>query len=229
MATRKQHAERREDALSRERIVDAAVELLDVTGEGGLTFRALAAHLKTGPGAIYWHVANKDDLLVAATDAVLAPTLAAEAAGDTPEDVIRTVALGVFDAIDAHPWVGTQLSRNPTQPALLQIFERIGQQVRALGVPLAAQFTAASTVLHFILGVGGQNAANARVLEGTTNRTDFLDTVSAAWASLDPGEFPFTRDVADQLRDHDDREQFLGGIDLILAGTVPRPAPAPDA
>ncbi|MEO6086647.1 MAG: TetR family transcriptional regulator [Umezawaea sp.] len=228
MVTRK-HAERREDALSRERIVGAAVELLDVTGEGGLTFRALAAHLKTGPGAIYWHVANKDALLVAATDAVLLPTLAAEAAGDTPADVIRTVALGVFDAIDAHPWVGTQLSRNPTQPAMLRIFERIGQQVQALGVPLTAQFTAASTVLHFILGVGGQNAANARVLEGTTNRTDFLETVSAAWAGLDPDEYPFTRDVADQLRDHDDREQFLDGIDLILAGTVPRPAPAPDA
>src|SRR3954470_15595882 len=55
MATRKRPAERREDALSRERIVGAAIELLDVMGEGGLTFRALAAHLKTGPGAIYWH------------------------------------------------------------------------------------------------------------------------------------------------------------------------------
>jgi hypothetical protein len=42
--------------------------------------------------------------------------------------------------------------------------------------------------------------------------------VSAAWASLDPGEYPFTRTVADQLRDHDDRVQFLDGIDLILAG-----------
>jgi hypothetical protein len=42
--------------------------------------------------------------------------------------------------------------------------------------------------------------------------------VSAAWADLDPGEYPFTRNVADQLRDHDDRVQFLDGVDLILAG-----------
>ena len=35
---------------------------------------------------------------------------------------------------------------------------------------------------------------------------------------LDPDDYPFTRAVAAQLRDHDDREQFLAGIDLILAG-----------
>lgn len=226
MATRTRNTERRADALSRERIVDAAVELLDVEGESGLTFRALAAHLKTGPGALYWHVANKNELLVAATDAVLAHAMAAEVADDSPEEAIRAIALGVFDAIDAHRWVGTQLSHNPTQPAMLQVFERIGRQVQVLGVPLFAQFTVASTVLNFILGVGGQNAANARALEGTTNRSDFLETVSAAWANLDPGEYPFTRNVAGELRDHDDREQFLAGIDLILAGisSLARPA-----
>src|SRR5690349_12694079 len=45
MTTRPRHPERREDALSRERIVGAAVELLDDKGESGLTFRALAAQL----------------------------------------------------------------------------------------------------------------------------------------------------------------------------------------
>lgn len=218
MATTKRPAERRGDALSRERIVGAAVELLDVAGEGGLTFRALAASLKTGSGAIYWHVANKSELLVAATDAVLTDAMAAEAAGDTPENAIRAVALGVFDAIDAHPWVGSELTHAPPPPAVLRIFERIGRQVQVLGVPASAQFTAASTVLNFIVGVGGQNAANARVFEGVTNRTDFLTVVSASWAALDPDEFPFTRGVADELREHDDREQFLEGIDLILAG-----------
>jgi AcrR family transcriptional regulator len=218
MTTRTRQAERREDALSKERIVSAAIELLDVTGEDGLTFRALAARLETGSGAIYWHVANKSELLIAATDAALATTMVAEAADVGPEEALRAVALGVFDAIDAHPWVGTQLSRNPSQPTMLRIFERIGRQVQALGVPPPAQFTAASTVLNFILGVGGQNAANARGLAGTTNRTDYLKTVSAAWASLDPGQYPFTRNVADQLREHDDRVEFLNGINLILTG-----------
>ena len=48
-----------------------------------------------------------------------------------------------------------------------------------------------------------------------TNRTAFLESVSA---DLDPDDFSFTRTVAGRLRDHDDREQFLAGIDLILAG-----------
>ena len=58
-------APRREHSLSRDRIVDVAIELLDAEGESGLTFRALAGRLATGPGAIYWHVANKGELLTA--------------------------------------------------------------------------------------------------------------------------------------------------------------------
>jgi AcrR family transcriptional regulator len=221
MVNRTRNTERREDALSRERIVDAAVELLDVAGEGGLTFRALAAHLKTGPGAIYWHVANKGELLAAAADAVLTRAMAAD---DTSEDGIRAVALGVFDAIDEHPWVGTQLTSAPSQAPLLRIFERIGRQVQALGVPAAAHFTAASAVLNYIVGVGRQNAANARAHQGGLGRKDFLETAADAWASLDPDEYPFTRNVADQLRNHDDRAEFLAGVELILAGIASQSA-----
>jgi hypothetical protein len=70
--------------------------------------------------------------------------------------------------------------------------------------------------------VGGQNAANARDHRPDTTRAEFLDTVSTAWANLDPDEYAFTRSVADQLRDHDDREEFLAGIDIILDGIAAR-------
>ncbi|GHJ42949.1 TetR family transcriptional regulator [Catellatospora sp. TT07R-123] len=216
MAGGAQDTGRRGDALSRERIVAAAVALLDTAGEGGLTFRALSTQLKTGPGAIYWHVANKDELLAAATGAVLAD--ATTTAQGAPEDAIRAVALGVFDAIDDHPWIGTQLARAPAQPVMRQIFERIGRQVQALGVPAGDQFTSASALLNYILGVGGQNAANARTQQSGTDRTALLETESAVWANLDPDEYPFLRDIAGQLADHDDRAQFLAGVDLILAG-----------
>ncbi|MFI6930106.1 TetR/AcrR family transcriptional regulator [Streptomyces sp. NPDC050287] len=218
MATRTRRPERREEPLSRERIVEAAIELLDTAGEGGLTFRALADRLTTGPGAIYWHVTGKDELLTAATDAVVARALTPDTVGTKPRETIRALALGVFDAIDAHPWIGTQLARAPAQSPLLRVFEGIGRQVQALGVPHAAQFTAASALLNYILGVGGQNAANARGSRPDMNRTEFLDTVSASWANLDPDEYAFTRSVAGQLRDHDDRAEFVAGIDLILSG-----------
>ena len=224
MATRTRRSERRTEALSRERIVEAAVELLDAAGEGGLTFRALTERLATGPGAIYWHVANKGELLDAATDAVVVAALAIEPAEfpDSPQDEIRAVALGLFDAIDEHPWLATQLSaqlsRSPWGSVTPRIFESIGRQVRALGVPEGSWFTATSALVHYILGAAGQNAANARVHGPDVDRAEFLDAVSTAWEELDPDDYPFTRAVADQLREHDDREQFLAGIDLILTG-----------
>ena len=218
MATTAKRTERRTDALSKERIVEAATEILDAGGEGALTFRALAARLATGAGAIYWHVASKDDLLAATADDVIARVMTNVVSGAEPRDAIRAVAMGVFDAIDAHPWVGAQLSREPWQSAMLQIFEGVGSPLQALGVPPAAQFDCASALVIHVLGLAGQYAAAARLLPPDTDRSAFLANVAAQWAQLDPAQYPFVRQVATQLPGHDDREQFLAGIDLILAG-----------
>jgi AcrR family transcriptional regulator len=222
-------AQRRTEALSRERIVEAAVELLDTAGEGGLTFRVLTERLATGAGAIYWHVANKGELLAAATDAVVTSALKPGGSQASPQDEIRAVALGLFDAIDAHSWLATQLSaqfsRRPWGSVTPRIFERIGRQVRALGVPESDWFTATSALVHYILGAAAQNAANAasaRELDPGVDRAGFLDAAATAWEELDPDDYPFTRAVAAQMREHDDREQFLGGVDLVLAGITTR-------
>jgi hypothetical protein len=45
--------------------------------------------------------------------------------------------------------------------------------------------------------------------------------VSKAWAELDPDDYSFTRAVADQMREHDDRAEFLAGITLVLAASPP--------
>jgi AcrR family transcriptional regulator len=208
------------DALSRKRIIDAAIALLDSSGEDGLTFRALSETLSTGAGAIYWHVANKGELLDAACDGVVAHTLAAPAAGKPdPQAAIRAIGLGLFDAIDAHPWVGAQLARAPSRMPMVRILEAIGSQVRALGVPRGLEWSGGSALLNYILGVAGQNAANRQLArEQSLVRDDFLASVAAQWAALDPDAYPFTRSIAGQLRDHDDRADFLAGIDLILAG-----------
>lgn len=207
-----------QDGLSRDRIVETAIAMLDAGGESGLTFRALSTRLKTGPGAIYWHVANKDELLAAATGAVLADVLRGDEADTTPQDAIRAIALGMFDAIDRHPWIGNQLAGLASRSAALRIIERIGQQVQALGGPPDGQFFAASALFSYILGVAGQNAANARARVPGTSRAELLGAEADLWAGLGAAEFPFLRGVAAQLGDHDDREQFLAGIDLILAG-----------
>ena len=217
VTTRARRSERRTDALSKERIVETAIEILDADGENALTFRALTTRLATGAGAIYWHVANKNELLTAAADDVIAAVMAGVVDTSEPAETIRAIALGLFDAIDAHPWVGAQLAPEPWT-GLLQIFEGVGVQIQALGVPPAAQFNSASALVNYILGVAGQNAANARVEVGGGDRTAFLAKVADRWTERDPVDYPFAHQVAPQLRDHDDREQFLAGIDLILAG-----------
>ena len=210
---------RRTDGLSKEVIVQAAAAILDDGGEAALTFRALTARLSTGYGAIYHHVANKSDLLAAATDAVIARVVSDAVAEGEPREALRTVSLGLFDAIDAHPWVGAQLSREPWRPALMEIYERIGRLLEALEVPAEALFDAAGALVNYVLGVAGQNAANARLLASDeADRSAFLATVSAQWASLDPEEYPFVHRAATHLREHDDRAQFLAGVDIFLAG-----------
>jgi AcrR family transcriptional regulator len=219
MMKKARSSRRREESLSRETIIEASIELLDQNGEGGLTFRTLSERLATGAGAIYWHVANKSNLLTACCDAIVARTMEARVAGATPKAIIRALALDLFDAIDAHPWVGSALTSPSGQRPMVRIFEGIGQQVRALGVPEEEQWATASALLSYILGVGGQNAANGQLArEHDLDRDEFLEAMATAWSQLDPDEYPFARSVAGQLRAHDDRMDFLAGIDLILKG-----------
>jgi AcrR family transcriptional regulator len=206
MAKKTRSSPRREDSLSRDRIIEASIAILDGSGEDGLTFRALSERLATGPGAIYWHVPNKGDLLTAACDAIIARAMNAPLVGATPQAIIRTLALGMFDAIDAHPWVGSALTRAPGQLPMVRILERIGRQVRALGVPDEEQWATVGALLNYILGVGAQNAANGQL--GRTrgiDRSDFLDAVATTWSQLDPDAYAFTRSMAAHLRGHDDR------------------------
>jgi AcrR family transcriptional regulator len=216
-------SQRREESLSREQIIEASIELLDGGGEGGLTFRTLSERLATGPGAIYWHIANKSDLMTAACDAIIARTmpapLASSTRGMTPHAPIRLLALAMFDAIDAHPWVGSALTRAPGESPMVRIVERIGQLIQALGVPKKEHWITVSALLNYILGVAGRNAANGQLARTQgLDRSDFLEAVSTVWSQLDPEEYPFARSLAAQMRAHDDRKDFLAGIDLILRG-----------
>ena len=218
-APRSQRAPRRTDGLSREVIIQAATELLDGGGESALTLRALTVQLSTGYGAIYHHVADKGDVLAAATDDIITRVLSDAVTDADPRESLRRLALGLFDAIDAHPWIGAELSRQPWRPALLDFYESIARLLDALAVPERARFDAAGTLMNYVLGVAAQNAANARHLtDSGTDRAAFLETVAARWAQLDPDRYPFVHAGATQLREHDDREQFLAGVDIFLTG-----------
>lgn len=216
---KKDRRQKGENPLSRERIVREAIALLDARGEGGLTFRALSERLATGAGAIYWHIADKSDLLTAACDAVMADALATAAAAGPPEQTVRAVAAALFDTLDVHPWAGTALARAPGQLPAVRILEALGQPLMKLGVADTARWSTASALLGYVLGVGAQNAANAELAQRQgLDRTRVLNEVAETWAALDAQAYPFTRSVAARFADHDDREDFLAGVDLLLDG-----------
>jgi hypothetical protein len=101
----------------------------------------------------------------------------------------------------------------------LDIYERFAEHLQALEVPERALGDSAGVLVNYILGVAGQNAANARALANSKlDRSTFLATVAAQWEQLDPARYPSVSKARTHLREHDDREQFLAGVDLILAG-----------
>ena len=222
MASKARSTQRREDSLSRDRIVEASIELLDAGGEDGLTFRALSERLATGPGAIYNHIADKGALLTAACDALVVRTLDASKAGSTPRATLRGLALALFDALDEHPWMGSALAQAAGQSPSVRVLERIGQAIQALGVPRKVQWAAASALLHYVIGVGSQNAVQSQFARSRgLDRDRFLGNLSTQWAQFDAREYPFVRGMASQLAAHDDRADYLAGVDLILEGLGP--------
>jgi AcrR family transcriptional regulator len=206
--------------LSAPGIVRAAIEILDAEGEDALTFRSLAERLSTGAGAIYHHVANKDELLEAAAAELVAGVAAAPRPLIASDSSVRTLMLEVFDLIDAHSWLGSQLSRAPWQAGVLLVFEAVGECLAIEGVPDRNRFDVASALVHYVLGAAGQYAASARI-PLRDGRAAFLKKVVGDWTSrAGRDELPFVHAMAGQLADHDDRQQFAAGIDLILAGAA---------
>lgn len=194
-------------------------------GEAGLTFRLLAERLQSGSGAIHWHVANRQELLDLACETVLA-----EAGGDVPTTAgdelaaIRVLAVSLFDTLDRHPWVGTHLPRSAGLPCRLRTLERIGRLLRSFGVPTDRQFYVATAIFSYVLGVAAQMTSNARTAAEGRARDEWLTEEATRWAELDRATYPFLHAAAADLRDHDDRDQFTTGLDLLLTGIWAEPA-----
>ncbi|OFP84583.1 TetR family transcriptional regulator [Corynebacterium sp. HMSC059E07] len=72
--------------LSRDAIVSTALELLTRYGLADVTMRRVATNLDVAPGALYWHVANKQSLIAAMTAEILSPV-----AGETTAELVSSL------------------------------------------------------------------------------------------------------------------------------------------
>ena len=100
----------RAQPLSRERIVDAAVALLDDGNVEGLTMRRLAQRLAVTPTALYWHVDSKEDVLDLAVDHIFGDVPVPPVTDGWRHDV-RTLVGGWRAAMLRHPWAPGLIGR----------------------------------------------------------------------------------------------------------------------
>ncbi|MFF0579580.1 TetR/AcrR family transcriptional regulator C-terminal domain-containing protein [Streptosporangium saharense] len=139
--------------LSRAQIVRAAMEILDAEGMDALSMRRLGTKLGAGATSIYWHVANKDDLLELVLDEVFGEVPAFDPEEVGWRDAASAFAYGLRQALFAHPWsavlIGTMPSIGPNamrlSDSLMRTFTRAG--FTGLGLDQAS-----STLMAYVLG-----------------------------------------------------------------------------
>jgi len=88
-------------ATTKERIVDAAIELFNEQGTPAVSTNHIAEEAGISPGNLYYHFRNKEEIVLAAYERALEAYDAvweqAEAAPPTPETMLRLLE-GTFDA-----------------------------------------------------------------------------------------------------------------------------------
>lgn len=210
----------RRPTLSLDAVLDAAVAILDEAGQGALTIRGLAARLDTGVGAIYHYVSGRDELLDRATNEILLNVISEKDLPDDPYEALRALSVSLYDVMQAHTWAGAYVMRDTTlQPNSLRLFELFGQQLMRIGLASEECFDAASSLVSFVMGTGAEmRELPASVVSEGKTQEEALREYADSWQQLDPEQFPFIHSIIDGFAQHDDREQFLTGVDIFLAG-----------
>src|SRR5215831_1341703 len=136
--------------LSRERILAAALELVDEQGIDALSMRKLGQSLGYEAMSLYNHVANKDDLLDGILDLVLAEMEPPDPAGGLP--AIRASSLSAHEALKRHPWAATMLMSARIRPARINYMESLLACLRGAGFSAETTYTAYHVLDAHIIG-----------------------------------------------------------------------------
>lgn len=210
---------RKKDAtpLTRERILEAAMRVIDEEGLDALSMRRLGAELGVNPMAAYYHVPNKAALYDFVLEAVMGGIDMSGIDPSAPLDErIRGAARAYRAGVLAHPRaIPVLASRSlrsaaairPIEPALGLLFEA--------GLTADEATAAIDTIAQFILGgaVGYYHHVHDADLVGQTRDFD----------ELPPEEFPnMSRMLAEgHYAGHD--EEFEFGLDVIVRGLLSGP------
>ncbi|SEL30658.1 TetR/AcrR family transcriptional regulator [Nonomuraea pusilla] len=139
--------------LTRERIVTAAVDVLDAEGLDALTMRRVGAQLGVAAMSLYRHVPNRDALLAAVVDHLFAEAVAEPLREDGWADALIRFAAAYRGTLLAHPHAVPLLATHPvdveTGTALLAgLLERFA----ASGIEPQDALLAVQSVGVYVLG-----------------------------------------------------------------------------
>jgi TetR/AcrR family tetracycline transcriptional repressor len=162
--------------LHRSDVVAKAAEILDNYGIADLTMRRLARELNVSPGALYWHFADKQELLGAVADRLLAPTGNGVPTGGWP-DRITALCTGLRDALlsstDGAELVSASFSAGRSAE-LSRMVDALAVAAADSGLGADDAELAARTIIYYVLGFTADeqsrmqwDAAGAEVADGS--------------------------------------------------------------
>jgi AcrR family transcriptional regulator len=219
----------RRPRLTRERVIQAALSVADSGGLGSLTIRSLAKELGAKPMSVYYHVANKDEILAALVDIVFSEIQLPVPGGDWRSEM-RKRAASAREVLARHRWaIGLLESRTDPGPANLRHHDTVIATLQAAG--FSAELTAHAYALidSYVYGFALQEAALP--FQGPDSVGDVAESIMK---QITEGEYPHLVQMATSYYlqpGYDFGDEFAFGLELILDGIqrllAPREAAGP--
>jgi AcrR family transcriptional regulator len=211
--------------LSRERLLRAAVKLADEGGIESLTMRRLADEVGAEAMSLYYHVANKEEVLDGIVDLIareindVVGEIDVPATGADWKKAVRERILSAREVFLRHPWAPRVFeSRTTTSPAVLHYYDTLVGLMRDGGFSYDLAHHALHALGSRALGFtqelfdpgGGTGDADATPsLEHMSDQLPHLVAMLMEVAHDDPDS---------TLGWCDDQTEFEFGLDLLLDG-----------
>src|SRR3954454_24499715 len=178
--------------LSRDRILQAALELVDARGIDSLTMRRLGQELGFEAMSLYNHVANKDDVVDGMLDLVLDEGELPAPGGDW-ETSIRDSAVSIHAALRKHPWAANVLmSYGQVRPARLQYMESLLGRLTEAGFSAETTSPAYHVLDGHIFGFSLWETSHTYTAEEVSNFAEkFAQTIT-------PEAYPYLHEHGEQ-------------------------------
>lgn len=207
--------------LSSERVVAAALDLVDRGGVQALSVRGVAAALGVRPNAIYTYLPDRAALERALVDAVLAevePGLL-DGAPRSWRARVRRFATELRATLHGHPGVATLLLSAPMDgPAALVVGERLLLALGDAGLSRRDAARAAWVLIVYVVGSVALDVADVERPHPFPAEEQRVAARRERLAAVPFAGFPATAAVVGEMASWVTEEQFAWGLDRILKG-----------